>query len=72
MIEFFSQCITGDRYIPSVTECSDILNDWVYPANGDRSKLIKTPPRDLPKYVRRFTQDVYLCVYVNLESVMYG
>ena len=73
LIAFYLQYVTDDRFnIPSVTECSDILNDWVYPANGDLSKLKKTPPRDLPEYVRRFTQDVYLCVYINLDSVLYG
>lgn len=62
-----------DRFnIPSVTECSDLLNKWVYPANGDLSLLRNTPPRELPEYVRRFTQDVYLCVYVNLDSILYG
>lgn len=64
---------TDDRFnIPSVTECSEVLNKWVYPANGDRSMLRSTPPRELPEYVRRFTQDLYLCVYVNFDSVLYG
>ena len=42
-----------DRFnIPSVTECSDLLNQWVYPASGDLSRLRNTAPRDLPEYVR--------------------
>ena len=49
-----------------------MLNEWVYPANGDLSRLRNTKPRDLPEYVRRFTQDLYLCVYINLDSVLYG
>ena len=64
---------TDDRFnIPSVTECSDLLNEWVYPHNGDLSKLRSTAPRELPEYVRRFTQDVYLCVYVNTDAILYG
>ena len=66
-------CIIDDRFnIPSVTECSDLLNEWVYPANGDLSRLRNTPPRELHEYVRRFTQDVYLCVYVNIGAILYG
>ena len=62
-----------DRFnIPSVTECSELLNQWVYPANGDLSRLRSIAPRDLPEYVRRFTQDVYLCVYVNTDAILYG
>ena len=65
-------CIAHDRFIPSVTECSDVLNQWVYPANGDLSRLRSTAPQDLPECVRRFTQDLYLCVYVNLDLILYG
>ena len=29
-------------------------------------------PRDLPELVRRFTQDVYMCVYIQPDYGMYG
>ena len=50
---------------PKVVDCTDVLNEWVYPANGDLTRLLNTPPRELPEYVRRFTQDIYLCVYIQ-------
>ena len=58
--------------IPKVVDCTADLNEWVYPANGDLSRLINTPPRGLPEYVRRFTQDIYLCVYIQPDVGMYG
>ena len=68
-----SNYATDDRFnIPSVIDCSDVMNQWVYPANKDLSRLRNTAPRDLPEYVRRFTQDLYLCVYVNLDSILYS
>ena len=47
------------------------LNDWVYPDNGDISRLLRTNPRELPECVRRFTQDIYLCVYIQKDMSMY-
>ena len=61
-----------DYNIPKVVDCTDILTEWVYPANGDLTRLLNTPPRELPEYVRRFTQDIYLCVYVQPDVAMYG
>ena len=58
--------------IPKVVDCTDVLNEWVYPANGDLTRLLNTPPRELPEYVRRFTQDIYLCVYIQPDFAMYG
>lgn len=49
--------------IPRVTECTVELNEWVY--SGDLTKLLSAQPRQLPELVRRFTQDVYMCIYVN-------
>ncbi len=37
-----------------------------------RDKLFSAQPRDLPELVRRFTQDVYMCVYVQPDVAMYG
>ncbi|XP_064393273.1 ubiquitin carboxyl-terminal hydrolase CYLD-like isoform X2 [Halichondria panicea] len=60
-----------DTYnIPRVTDCTRELNEWVY--EGDQDRLINTPPRELPELVRRFTQDIYMCVYVQPDVAMYG
>ncbi|XP_064393270.1 uncharacterized protein LOC135340804 isoform X2 [Halichondria panicea] len=56
--------------IPRVTDCTRELNEWVY--EGDQDRLINTPPRELPELVRRFTQDIYMCVYVQPDVAMYG
>ena len=58
--------------IPKVVDCTDVLNEWVYPANGDMTRLLNTPPKELPEYVRRFTQDIYLVVYIQPDFAMYG
>ena len=58
--------------IPKAVDCTDVLNEWVYPANGDLSQLLNTPSRELPEYVRHFTQDIYLCVYIQPDMGMYG
>ncbi len=52
-------------------DCTDDLNKWVYPNNNDLSPLLETAPRDLPEYVRRFTQDIYMCVYIQPDLGMY-
>jgi len=60
-----------DMYnIPKVVECTQELQEWVY--SGDHQRLLDTPPRELPEYVRRFTQDVYMCVYIQPDADMYG
>lgn len=61
---------TDDMYnIPKGVDCTQELNEWVY--FGDHQRLLDTPPRELPEYVRRFTQDIYMCVYVNQDVGMY-
>ena len=63
-------CTIDDMYnIPKVVECTRQLKEWVY--SGDHQRLLDTPPRELPEYVRRFTQDIYMCVYVNQDVGMY-
>ncbi len=37
--------------------------------NNDLSPLLNTAPRDLPEYVRRFTHDIYMCVYIQPDLV---
>ena len=62
---------TDDMYnIPKVTDCTRELNEWVY--SGDRTRLMSTQPRQLPELVRRFTQDIYMCVYIQPDVAMYG
>ena len=33
---------------------------------------MSTHPQQLPELVRRFTQDVYMCIYVQPYAAMYG
>ena len=56
--------------IPCGTDCTAELREWVYEGSTDR--LMAARPRELPELVRRFTQDVYLCVYIQPDFVMYG
>ena len=57
---------TDDTYnIPRVTDCTRELNEWVYSDVRGRDKLFSAQPRELPELVRRFTQDVYMCVYIQ-------
>ncbi len=64
---------TDDTYnIPRVTDCTRELNEWVYNNERNKDKLFSTPPRELPELVRRFTQDIYMCVYVQPDVAMYG
>ncbi len=53
-----------------MTDCTRELNEWVY--QGDRERLFNTKPRELPELVRRFTQDMYMCVYIQPDVAMYG
>ena len=63
---------SDDMYnIPRVTDVSEELNYWVYnPAN--HQKLLQASPREIPECVRRFTQDIYMCVYINPDLDRYG
>ncbi len=64
---------TDDTYnIPRVTDCTRELNEWVYSDVRGRDKLFSAQPRELPELVRRFTQDIYMCVYVQPDIAMYG
>ena len=56
---------TDDCYnIPSCIDCTDELEEWVY-GETHQKDLKKQPAKKLPDLVRRFTQDVYMCVYVE-------
>ena len=62
---------SDDLYnVPKGVDCTREVDEWVY--SGDRQRLMDTPPRKLPEYVRRFTQDVYMCVYIQPDAGMYG
>ena len=50
---------------------TDLLQKWVYnPANHQR--LLNATDREMPEIVRRFTSDMYMCVYVNSTLDMFG
>lgn len=71
MMKFPSQIDVVDQYyIPKGVDCTQELNEWVYCEDLDR--LQKTPCCDLPEYVRRFTQDIYLCIYIQPDVGMYS
>ena len=57
--------------IPKVTEVSRDLQHWVYDEKNHQ-KLLQAASKDIPEYVRRFTQDIYMCVYVNPDMDRYG
>ena len=57
--------------IPRVVDVSNELQEWVYNMeNHDR--LMRAPAKNIPEYVRRFTQDIYMCVYINPDFQMFG
>ena len=59
--------LLGDKYnIPHCTDCTQEINGWVY---LHPEKLLSTELK--PELVRRFTQDVYMCVYVSQFADMY-
>ena len=61
-----------DMYnIPKVTEVSKDLQHWVYDEKNHQ-KLLQAASKDIPEYVRRFTQDIYMCVYVNPDMDRHG
>ena len=57
--------------IPRVTDVSEELNHWVYNQENHK-KLMQTSSKDVPECVRRFTQDIYMCVYINPNLDRYG
>ena len=57
--------------IPRVTDVSQELNHWVYNPKNHK-KLMQAPSKDVPECVRRFTQDIYMCVYINPNLDRYG
>jgi len=70
ILTFHFPCVDDMYNIPKGVDCTQDLNEWVYSGDGHK-RLLNTPPRELPEYVRRFTQDVYMCVYVNHDVGMY-
>ena len=69
-VELHSIHTDDTYYIPKVTDCTRELNEWVY--SGDRTRLMSTQPRQLPELVRRFTQNIYMCVYIQPEVARCG
>ena len=70
MLTFFPH--VDDMYnIPKGVDCMHDLDEWVY-SGDDHKRLLNTPPWNLPEYVRRFTQDLCMCVYLNHDVLMYA
>ena len=62
-----------DMYnIPKVVDVTAGLQEWIYSPTASEDRLMNTAAKDIPEYVRRFTQDIYMCVYVNPDLDMYG
>ena len=57
--------------IPKVVDVTGELQEWIYSCDN-LDRLMNTPAKNIPEYVRRFTQDIYMCVYVNTELDLYG
>ena len=47
------------------------LNHWVYRPENHK-KLMQASFKEVPEYVRRFTQDNHMCVYINPNLDRYG
>ena len=58
--------------VPRVVDVTAGLQEWIYSPTASEDRLMNTAARDIPEYVRRFTQDIYMCVYVNPDLDMYG
>ena len=57
--------------IPRVVDVTVELQEWIYSCDN-LDRLMNTSAKNIPEYVRRFTQDIYMCVYVNPDLDMYG
>ena len=53
--------------LPKVTHCTNQLQEYVY----GKKDIGKIPSKSLPELVRRFVEDVYLCIYIDHDGVMY-
>ena len=53
--------------IPKVTHCTNQLQEHVY----GKKDIGNIPSKKLPELVRRFVEDVYLCIYIDRDGVMY-
>ena len=59
--------IDNGYYLPKVTHCTDQLQEFVY----GKKDIGNIPSKKLPELVRRFLEDVYLCIYIDRDGVMY-
>ena len=58
-------------YIPKVVDVTQDIQDWIYNPDN-RQKLKHSPAKSIPEFVRCFTQDIYMCIYVNSDLDLYG
>ena len=54
--------------LPKVTNCTNQLQEYVY----GKKDIGNIPSRSLPELVRWFVEDVYLCIYIDHDGVMYS
>ena len=67
-MSYFIVPYTDNGYnLPKVTHCTDQLQEYVY-GKKDIGKILS---KSLPELVRRFVEDVYLCIYIDHDGVMY-
>ena len=53
--------------LPKVTLCTQVIKDYVY----GKKDISGNQLRNLPELVRRFVEDVSMCVYIDHDGVMY-
>ena len=67
-LSIVSFLVTDSGYnLPKVTVCTQFLQEYVY---GDKD-ISGVPSKNLPELVRRFVEDVYMCIYIDHDGVMY-
>jgi len=67
-LSFVSFVFTDNGYnLPKVTVCTHLLQEYVY---GDKD-ISGVPSKTLPELVRWFIEDVYMCIYIDHDGVMY-
>ena len=50
--------------LPKVTICTHLLQEYVY---GDKN-MSEISSKNLPELVRRFVEDVYMCIYIQSDD----
>jgi len=53
--------------LPKVTVCTQLLQEYVY----GKKDITRKPSNNIPDLVRRFVEDVSMCIYIDYDGVMY-